>query len=97
MRQVHYFGQWNDLLEEAREPFGWKYPGGSPIMAEIRTFEKYVEIQTRLRGGPGCLLESDDIFTINGEEKIDFRDMVATRKLQIAAKKTVLKPFIDFL
>ena len=97
MKQVRYFGQWNDLLEKAREPFGWEYPGGKPIIDEIRTFQKYVEIQTRLKGGPGCLLESDGIFTTSGEEKPEFRAMVSDRKLQIAMEKSLLRPFVEFL
>ena len=74
-------------MEKAQELFGWEYPGGKPIIDEIRTFQKYVEIQTRLRGGPGCLLESDGTFTTVGEEKAEFRAMVTGRKLQIAAEK----------
>ena len=84
-------------MEKAREPFGWECPGGKPAIDQIRTFQKYVEIQTRLRGGPGCLLELDGIFTTSLELSLDFRIMVSRRRVQIAFEKELLKPFIEFL
>ena len=84
-------------MEKAREPFSWECPGGKPAIDQIRTFQKYVEIQTRLRGGPGCLLELDGIFTTSGEEMPGFRLMVMKRDMRIAFEKELLKPFIEFL
>ena len=84
-------------MEKAREPFDWECPGGKPVIDQIQAFQKYVEIQTRLRGGPGCLLELDGIFTTSGEEKAELRAMVGRRRNRIAFEKKLLKPFIEFL
>ena len=84
-------------MEKAREPFDWECLGGKPVIDQIRTFQKYVEIQTRLRGGPGYLLELDGIFTTSGEVMLGFRVMVMKRDVQIAFEKKLLKPFIEFL
>ena len=68
-----------------------------PAIDQIQTFQKYVEIQTCLRGGPGCLLELDGIFTTSGEEMSGFTVMVVKRRVQIAIEKKLLKSFIEFL
>ena len=84
-------------MEKAREPFDWECLGGKSVFDQIRTFQKYVEIQTRLRGGPGCLLKLDGIFTTSGEEKAELRAMVDGRRMEIAFEMRFLKPFIEFL
>lgn len=91
---MKYYGQWYALWKDACKPHPWP----SHIVLNRNSFGTLARIQNKLlSGGPGCLLDLDDIFVCVGTESQDCIDRLEEKKASIKAKKGEIRPFSEFL
>ena len=91
---MKYYGQWFTLWKDICSPNLWPFN----TFRKRGSFETHVRIHDDLLSrGPGCLLDSDNIFVCVGTENQDCIDLVEKKRAWATEKKKELRLFSDFL